>query len=74
MEQPGPMLSFTLIHTGSSDIGPRLGQLILGGRKTINTPHYVTTSSRGVVPHISHDTLRRRTEVAGIYLGLEDCQ
>jgi hypothetical protein len=68
------MLNFAFTQRKSSDIGPRLGQLRCGGRKAIETPHYVTTTSRGVVPHVSHDTLQRHTAVSSIYLGLEDCK
>jgi queuine tRNA-ribosyltransferase accessory subunit len=68
------MLNFTLAHLKPSTIGPRLGQLRREGRKVIQTPHYVATTSRGVVPHISHDTLRKHTAVSSIHLGLEDCK
>lgn len=68
------MLNFAFTQQKSSNIGPRLGQLRCGGRKAIETPNYVTTTSRGVVPHVSHDTLQRHTAVSSIYLGLEDCK
>jgi queuine tRNA-ribosyltransferase accessory subunit len=68
------MLNFTLTHLKPSAIGPRLGQLHRGGRKIIETPHYVATTSRGVVPHVSHDALRKHTAVSSIHLGLEDCK
>jgi queuine tRNA-ribosyltransferase accessory subunit len=68
------MLNFTLVHLKPSTIRPRLGQLHREGRKIIETPHYVATTSRGVVPHISHDTLRKHTAVSSIHLGLEDCE
>lgn len=68
------MLTFTLIHSNSSISGPRLGRLLRFGRKVVETPHYVATTSRGVVPHISQDTLRKHTMVSSIYIGLEDCK
>lgn len=68
------MLNFCLVLPESSAISPRLGQLLRGGRKVIETPHCVATTSRGVVPHVSHDTLRKHTAVSSIYLGLEDCK
>lgn len=68
------MLKFTLEHLHSSNVGPRLGQLLCGHRKAIETPHYVAITSRGVVPHLSHDTLQKHTAVSSIYLGLEDCK
>jgi hypothetical protein len=67
------MLRFTLAQLNPATTGPRLGQLLRAGQKAIETPHYVATTSRGVVPHISHDILRKHTEVSSIYLGLEDC-
>jgi queuine tRNA-ribosyltransferase accessory subunit len=68
------MLRFSLANVNSSATGPRLGQLLRGGRKAIETPHYVATTSRGVVPHISPDTLRKHTAVSNIHLALEDCK
>jgi hypothetical protein len=68
------MFSFKITKSGSSTTGPRLGQLLRGGRKAIETPNYVATTSRGVVPHISHDMLERCTAVSSIYLSLEDCK
>lgn len=67
------MLSFTLTHVKPSWSGPRLGELLCGGRRAIKTPNYVATTSRGVIPHITHDTLQKHTAVSSIYLGLEDC-
>ncbi len=68
------MLSFSLAHAKPSTIGPRAGQLTRVGRKAIKTPHYVVTTSRGVVPHISHDTMQKHTSVSSVYLALEDCK
>ena len=68
-----PMLSFSLACAKSSTTGPRVGRLTRVGQKAIKTPHYVATTSRGVVPHISHDTLQKHTAVSSIYLALEDC-
>ncbi len=68
------MLSFTLEHLQPLGTGPRLGRLLCSGRKAIETPHYVAATSRGVISHISHDTLRKHTAVSSIYLGLEDCK
>lgn len=68
------MLSFSLAHTLPSTRGPRLCQLTHIGRKAIKTPHYVATTSRGIVPHISHDTMQKHTSVSSVYLALEDCK
>ena len=54
--------------------GPRVGVLSADGRLPIDTPHYLLVSSRGAVPHISQDNLRRHTSVGGIYTALEDCE
>ncbi|ERF69776.1 hypothetical protein EPUS_07032 [Endocarpon pusillum Z07020] len=66
------MLSFFVAYAKSSTVGPRVGRLTRVGQKAIKTPHYVATTSRGVVPHISHDTLQKHTAVSSIYLALED--
>lgn len=71
--QQYPMLSFSIAYAKSSAVGPRVGRLTRVGQKAIKTPHYVATTSRGVVPHISHDTLQKHTAVSSIYLALEDC-
>lgn len=72
--QQSPMLKFSLSRVESSNSGPRLGQLLRGGRKTIQTPHYVATTSRGVLPHISHDVLAKNTTISSMYFGIEDCK
>lgn len=42
--------------------------------KLIETPHYVAVTSRGVVPHVSPDVLRKHTRIGAAYFGLEDCK
>lgn len=42
--------------------------------KTIETPHYVAVTSRGVVPHLSPDVLSKHTSISAAYFGLEDCE
>ena len=70
------MLQFRILDQVSSAVivGPRLGRLCRQGRKDILTPNYVAVTSRGVIPHLSQDTLRGRTDVNGVYLALEDCK
>ena len=71
----GEMLSFSVVKSaGPNAINPRLGTLIIPRRKPIQTPHFIALTSRGVVPHISQDTLRDNTKVKGVYLALEDCE
>jgi queuine tRNA-ribosyltransferase accessory subunit len=71
---PDSMLRFSITNVSPCAIGPRIGQLLRGGRKAVETPHYVATTSRGVVPHISPDTLRKHTAVSSIHVALEDCK
>ena len=66
---------FTLIkEKASSSLGPRLGRLSLPKRNQVETPHYLSITSRGVVPHLSQDNFARLTSISGVYIGLEDCK
>ena len=38
----------------------------------MDTPHYIGITSRGVVPHLSQDTMQKHTKLKGIYVALED--
>ena len=67
------MLKFVLEHAASSETAARLGQLTAWGRPTINTPHYIAPTSRGVIPHLSHDNLQKHTRISAVYVPLEDC-
>lgn len=72
-QMPEEMLAFTLdaaIQRGS----PRLGTLVAKNRKPISTPNYIPSTSRGVVPHLSHDKVLRHTKIRAMYMGLEDCE
>ena len=74
---PPEMLTFTLKQAVSNGLGPRVGQLLRSRRArgaAIDTPHYVATTSRGVVPHVSHDVLQKSTAVSVVYISLEDCK
>lgn len=64
------MLSFRLLAPATS--GPRLGRLAARGVQ-IDTPAFIAPSSRGVVPHLSHDNLRDHTAIQAAYVALEDC-
>jgi len=66
------MLKFVLEHAASSETAARLGQLTAWGRPTINTPHYIAPTSRGVIPHLSHDNLQKHTRISAVYVPLED--
>lgn len=65
---------FSIIKATSTGIAPRLGRLALPGRKIVETPHYLASTSRGVVPHLTQDTFARDTRINGVYIGLEDCK
>lgn len=65
---------FTIIKSASQNLGPRLGRLSIAGRNAIETPHYLGATSRGVIPHLTQDTLARDTHISGVYVPLEDCK
>lgn len=52
----------------------RLGRLVSAGRKTLETPHFLGITSRGVIPHITQDTFVRDTDINSVYVPLEDCK
>lgn len=68
------LVGFTLTSKASDEYGPRSGVLSVQGRDQIKTPHYIATSSRGAVPHVSQDMMRSHTAIKGIYTALEDCE
>lgn len=71
---PREMMSFMLSYFDANSLGPRLGRLLSHGRVPLQTPHYIATTSRGVIPHLSHDVLQRYTSIPGVYIALEDCK
>ena len=77
LEQPRlaqlPDEMFTIIKAASGT-GARLGRLALPRRKPIATPHFLATTSRGVVPHLTQDNFASATDISGVYVGLEDCK
>ncbi|OKL63810.1 hypothetical protein UA08_00419 [Talaromyces atroroseus] len=65
--------SFTTVHPAAASVlAARVGKVVLPGRKSIQTPHYVAITSRGVVPHLSPDVARNHTTLGCLYIGLED--
>ncbi|KAI5780830.1 tRNA-guanine(15) transglycosylase-like protein [Geopyxis carbonaria] len=68
--QPDNMLSFSLLVKPTTTTA-RVGRL-LGRGITLETPGFISPSSRGVVPHLSHDNLRDHTNIQGVYVALED--
>lgn len=51
----------------------RLGRLSLSKRNPIETPNYIAVASRGVVPHVTPDNLKKHVSVGAAYMALEDC-
>lgn len=70
-ESTNPMFSFRLLQSKHT-AGPRLGRLVCRNVQ-IDTPAFIAPTSRGVVPHLSHDNLRDHTDIRGVYAALEDC-
>lgn len=68
------MFKFLVSSPRTASQGPRLGCLQVPRRPAINSPHYVATTSRGVVPHLSQDVLQKNTGISAAYIALEDCK
>jgi len=70
----GNMFSFNILPSPSiAGTSARIGRLIVSKGYVLDTPTFISQSSRGVVPHLSHDTLRNHTNIKGVYTALEDC-
>ncbi|KAJ5099627.1 hypothetical protein N7532_006628 [Penicillium argentinense] len=65
-------MNFSVLGSSAPVLAPRVGKLALASRKTLSTPHYVPLTSRGTVPHIAHDMVRKATAINSLYIGLED--
>ncbi|KAJ5689302.1 hypothetical protein N7462_003694 [Penicillium macrosclerotiorum] len=65
-------MAFSVLSSTASVLAPRVGKLALVGRNSISTPHYVPLTSRGAVPHVAHDVLRKETTINSLHIGLED--
>ncbi|KAK6434580.1 hypothetical protein LTR95_009235 [Oleoguttula sp. CCFEE 5521] len=63
---------FKIIKTSTNALGPRRARLALPGRRSIETPHYLGLTSRGVIPHVSQDNFDSLMDVSGVYIALED--
>ncbi|KAF6845099.1 tRNA-guanine transglycosylase family protein [Colletotrichum musicola] len=66
------MIFEILKKTAESGAAARLGRLRLPRRTPIDTPNYIATSSRGVIPHITPDNLAKHARFGAAYLALED--
>lgn len=72
MRKPSEM-TFRVLGSPAPILAPRVGKLAVAGRKPLSTPHYIPLTSRGTVPHVAHDMLRKETAINSLYVGLEDC-
>jgi len=74
VQWPSELLFFTVLEPKLSIMGPRLGSIALKGRIPMQTPHYIALSSRGAVPHLSQDIMKKHTSITGVHVALEDCE
>ncbi|KAH0522223.1 hypothetical protein TsFJ059_006107 [Trichoderma semiorbis] len=64
---------FELIGSAAADgSAARLGKLSFPGKKVVETPNFFAVTSRGAIPHLTPDNLKRHTSVNGVYMALED--
>ncbi|KAH8805843.1 putative Queuine tRNA-ribosyltransferase-like protein [Xylogone sp. PMI_703] len=56
----------------SNVVGPRIGRMVLNGRKDVQTPNFFALASRGAVPHITPDVISSCTDILGVHMALED--
>jgi queuine tRNA-ribosyltransferase subunit QTRTD1 len=63
-----------LSHVDPNVSGPRLGRMIVEGRKDLETPNFLAVSSRGVIPHMTPDVIAASTQIGGIHMAIEDCK
>lgn len=55
----------------------RVGRLVLANpqRQPVDTPNFIAVTSRGVVPHLTPDTIVKHVgNVPGVYMAMEDCK
>ncbi|KAJ0117031.1 tRNA-guanine transglycosylase [Diaporthe amygdali] len=62
----------TLKTAGAEGLAARLGRLVLPQRQAVDTPNYFAVASRGVVPHLTPDTIARHGGLSGAYMAMED--
>ncbi|CAD6500376.1 BgTH12-07553 [Blumeria graminis f. sp. triticale] len=69
----GKNLSFEILcEDYTATYGPRLGKLLIRGRRPIETPNFFGITSRGVIPHITPDVMASHIQVGGVHIALED--
>lgn len=62
----------TLKAAGGEGLAARLGRLVLPQRQAVDTPSFFAVASRGVVPHLTPDTIARHGGFSGAYMAMED--
>lgn len=74
-QAPEEMFKIVRPAVGSAVSGQaaRLGQLSLPGRPVLETPAFIAVTSRGTVPHVTHDNIIKHTAIRGGLMALEDC-
>lgn len=75
---PVDSFSFALLSSSNppsaeDETSPRLGEVHFPRRMPMSTPHYISLTSRGAVPHLTQDMMRDHTSISGVYAALEDC-
>lgn len=73
-EKEGMRFDILRAVTGNGNAA-RLGRLVLpdSQRQPVDTPNFFALTSRGVVPHLTPDTIARHVEIPGVYMAMEDC-
>ncbi|KAG8158899.1 hypothetical protein KVR01_011342 [Diaporthe batatas] len=70
--KPEGMIFETLKAAGGDGLVARLGRLVLPQRQAVDTPNYFAVASRGVVPHLTPDTIAKYGGFSGAYIAMED--
>ncbi|KUI71155.1 hypothetical protein VM1G_07007 [Cytospora mali] len=66
-------MRFDILRTAAGDgVAARLGRVTLPQRQATETPNFFAVSSRGVVPHLTPDTISRYGRFSGAYMAMED--
>ena len=68
------LVEFELLTASDQQDGPRLGRFTFKGRPSFDTPHFVASSSRGTVSHMTQDMMRDQTAIKSMYAAVEDCE
>lgn len=64
----------TLSSHDPNVIGPRLGRLRVEGKNELDTPNFLTLTSRGTIPHMTPDVVAGSTNIRAVHMAIEDCR